>query len=223
MKKIKDHSLYLIISEEYGCGRSAIEIADIAITGGVDMIQMREKNKPREELIRLGRELAGLSKKSGGIFIVNDDPVLAMEAGADGVHLGQEDLKKIPLNKAREIMERDKIVGVSTHSVKEFEKANADDVDYIAYGPIFTTKTKDYFLGTADVKEVLRIARKPVFLIGGINLSNIDELLAKGAKNIALIRGITESEDVLSAARGFKEKVMGQKEDAGGRSIAHRR
>ena len=94
MQKIKEYSLYLIITEEYGRGRSALEIARAAIAGGVDIIQMREKNKPRPELIELGKKLSDLCRDNGVIFIVNDDPEIAKETGADGVHLGQEDIKK---------------------------------------------------------------------------------------------------------------------------------
>lgn len=207
MRKIADNSLYLVISQEYCRGRTAVEIAKAAIGGGVDMIQMREKDRPRRELIRLGKELAGLCEKYGVTFIVNDDPAIAKDVSADGVHLGQEDLKRFPVKRARELVGEDGIIGVSTHSVEEFEKANEDDVDYIAYGPVFPTKTKDYFLGTGDVKKVLALARKPTFFIGGINLSNVDELVALGAKKIALIRGIAEAQDVRADAADFRRRL----------------
>jgi len=216
--KIKDHSIYLVITEECCRGRKAIDIAEAAIAGGVDMIQMREKGKPQGELLGLGKQLAALCKEKSVIFIVNDNPVLAKEVNADGVHLGQEDLKQCPINKAREIIGSNKIIGISTHSVKEFETANGEDVDYIAFGPVFPTKTKDYFLGTNDMPKVLEIARKPVFFIGGINLSNMGELLALGATNIALIRGITEAEDMAGVAGMFKERLLrpfGARNDGG--------
>jgi thiamine-phosphate pyrophosphorylase len=207
MEKIKEHSLYLIISEECGKGKNACEIAEAAIAGGVDIVQMREKDKPKEELILLGKKLLSLCNNSGTTFIVNDDPTLAGELGADGVHLGQEDAKSFPIKSARRIVGGNGIVGISTHSFGQFKKANDDDVDYIAFGPVFPTKTKDYSIGTKDVEKVLKIAAKPVFFIGGINLSNIGELLKKGAKNIALIRGITEATDVKAVTAEFKRKV----------------
>jgi len=209
MRKINDHSLYLVISEEYGQGRSAMEIASLAIAGGVDIIQMREKRKEKDGLVKLGSELAELCGNRGVIFIVNDDPALAREVGADGVHLGQEDIKRWPVDEARRSVGNDKLIGVSTHSLGQFKKANKEDVDYIAFGPIFPTKTKDYFLGTGDAPKVMKIARKPVFLIGGINLSNIDELLVLGASNIALIRGIAEAGDIVSKTRQFKNRITG--------------
>lgn len=206
-RKIGDHSLYLIITEEYGQSRGALEIAELAIAGGVDLIQMREKNKAYRELVGLGKGLAGLCKKHDVTFIVNDDPILAEELNADGVHLGQEDMLSCPSVRAREILGRDKIIGVSTHSPEQFKKANEEDVDYIAYGPIFYTKTKDYFIGTGDISHVMKIAARPVFFIGGIDLSNIDRVLKEGARNIAVLRGIPEADDITRRTREFKERL----------------
>jgi thiamine-phosphate pyrophosphorylase len=151
-----------------------------------------------------------MCKEAGVKFIVNDDPVLAKKVNADGVHLGQEDLKKHSLKKTRELVGSDKIIGVSTHSIEQFKKANAEDFDYIAFGPIFPTKTKDYFIGTGDVETVLKSAKNPVVFIGGINLDNVDDLLKKGAKNIALIRAILEEADIKKAAENFKAKLAGR-------------
>lgn len=207
MKKIKDNSLYLVITEEYAKGRSAVEIAEAAIKGGVDIIQMREKNRPRPELIDMGKDLARICKAGDAIFIVNDDPLLAAEVGADGVHLGQEDALKYPIGEARKILGRDKIVGISTHSMAQFTAANDGEFDYMAFGPVFETKTKSYSVGAGDIGEVTRIAKSPVFFIGGINLDNISGILKKGARNIALIRGITEAEDIATRTREFKDLI----------------
>lgn len=213
MVKIDDYSLYLVISEKYGLGRTALEIAKQAISGGVDIIQIREKDKPKSELTALAEELSKLCRKKNIPFIVNDDPVIAKESGADGVHLGQEDLRVYGIKETRDIIGNDKIIGISTHSLLELEKANAEEnVDYIAYGPIFPTKTKNYFLGTKDIKETLRIAKKPVVFIGGINLYNLDEILAQGAKNIALIRDIIQAEDIRKRAKSFKDRLIKEKE-----------
>ncbi|TBR17960.1 thiamine phosphate synthase, partial [bacterium] len=156
--KIKDYSLYLVISSEYGLGRPVLEIAKSAIAAGVDIIQLREKNKDKNELIELACELKELCHKAGVIFIVNDDPYIAKASGADGVHLGQEDLSRLSVNEVRGIITEDKIIGVSTHSLDEVRKANSQNINYIAYGPVFATETKKYFLGTKDVKEVLSFA-----------------------------------------------------------------
>ena len=208
MRKIKEKNLYLVLSEECGCGRNALDIAKSAIAGGIDMLQMREKAKPRSELLSLGHELCGLCKKNNVKFIVNDDPVLAKEIGADGVHLGQEDLKKYSIKKTRNLLGQDKIMGLSTHSLEQFKEANTKDLDYIAFGPIFPTKTKDYFIGTGDVEEVLNIAAKSVVFIGGINNGNIGELLKKGARNIAVIRTILEADDIKAKTEEIKRWLL---------------
>ncbi len=207
MVKIKDHSLYLVISAEYGRGRTAEEIARLAIAGGVDLIQLREKNKVSAEIIETARKLAALCRKAGVLFIVNDDPRLASEAGADGVHLGQEDLKRVTIDEARDIVGRNKIIGISTSSLEEVEAANLADVDYIAFGPVFRTTIKDNCVGTKDVERVLKLSRHAVFFIGGINLSNVGELLAKSAKNISLIRAILEADDITAMTKNLKTKL----------------
>lgn len=211
MFKINDYSLYLVISEEYGLGRGALEIARQAISGGIDMIQMREKHKQKDELLELACGLSSVCRENGVLFIVNDDPLLALESKACGVHLGQTDLQKYSIAKTREVIGRDKIIGVSTHSISEVKKTNKEEIDYIAYGPIFPTKTKNYFLGTQDIKEVLRVALKPVFFIGGIQLSNLEEVIKEGAKNIAVIRDIVGAKDIASRTRSFKEILAGEK------------
>ncbi|MBD3426799.1 MAG: thiamine phosphate synthase [Candidatus Omnitrophica bacterium] len=205
--RITDHSLYLVTSEEYSAGRSTLEVAEEALSAGVDILQMREKTKPKDELIKLGRKLRKLCSAAGAIFIVNDDPFVADQTDAEGVHLGQEDLEKYPLEVVRDIMGEGRMIGVSTHSVEQFEKANRSDADYIAYGPIFSTRTKDYSIGLADAGTVLEEAAKPVVFIGGIDLANIDSVMAAGARNIALIRAITAARDVAEETRRLKKKI----------------
>lgn len=213
MQKIKDYSLYLIITEEYGEGRSSVEIAKAAIAGDVDIIQMREKDKPREELVKLGKRLSRLCKSKNVKFIVNDDPLLTKEVNADGVHLGQEDAKRFSIEASRRILGREKIIGISTHTIEQFKEANEKDFDYAAFGPIFETKTKDYFVGADGIEEVLSVAKRPVFFIGGIDLSNVGDCLGRGAKNIALIRGITEADDITERTREFKEAIKDGNKD----------
>ncbi|MFH1664533.1 MAG: thiamine phosphate synthase [Candidatus Omnitrophota bacterium] len=207
MKSIKDGSLYLVLTGGFGGGRDVLEIAGLAVSGGVDIIQMREKGKTPEELADSGNKLSGLCRANGVIFIVNDDPFLAKRVNADGVHLGQEDIEKYPLDMVREIVGKDRMIGLSTHSVPQFEEANKSDVDYIAFGPVFPTETKNYNVGTGDIQKVLSIADKPVVFIGGIDQGNVDMVLGKGARNIAVIRAIMRAEDIISAVREFKKKI----------------
>lgn len=204
---IKEPSLYLVITEEYGIDRSAVEIAKAAIAGGVDIIQMREKNKLKPELIELGKKLAKICKDNSVLFIVNDDPKIAKETGADGVHLGQDDMERCPISEARKILGRDKIIGVSTHSIETFKKACSEDVDYIAYGPVFPTEIKDNCVGMEDIARIMAMTDKPVFFIGGINLNNVDRLIEKGAKNVSLIRDILRSADITARTKAIKHRI----------------
>ncbi|NTW77562.1 MAG: thiamine phosphate synthase [Syntrophaceae bacterium] len=202
------NSLYLVLSEEYGGAVPLLRIAEQAIAGGVDILQMREKHKSNEELINLGKRLASLCKKNEVTFIVNDDPLLAKALEADGVHLGQEDIRQYPISRVRQIIGKDKIIGLSTHSLEQFRLANQMDVDYLAFGPIFSTKTKNYHIGTGDVSKVLQTALKPVVFIGGINTDNLDVLLAAGVSNIALIRDIMQAEDIIARTKWYKSRLM---------------
>jgi len=208
---LKNHSLYLVLSEEYGAGRSLISIAGQAIAGGVDILQMREKHKSRAELLQMGTALAALCRRSGVTFIVNDDPVLAAELDADGVHLGQEDLVSYPIAAVRQILGPDRMIGLSTHSREQFRQANEMDADYLAFGPIFPTRTKDYSIGTGDIREVLRVAVKPVVLIGGVHRTNLPLLIREGATRVALIRDLMEADDVAARTSWYKEQLKSGK------------
>lgn len=204
MSKFPNNSLYLVSSEEYSQDKTTLAIAKEAVVGGVDVFQMREKHKTKAKLIVLGKELAKICKTNGVIFIVNDNPEIALEVDADGVHLGQEDVQNFTIEKTRELLGKDKIIGLSTHSIAQFKLANKMDLDYIAFGPIFFTKTKDYTIGIKDIANVLEIAKKPMVFIGGINLENLEFVLKEGAKNIAAIRSIVEAEDIGGRIGDFK-------------------
>lgn len=198
-----ESNLYLVISEEY-CNKSAVQVAAESLDAGVACLQMREKSKPRKEALDLGGKLRALCKNVP--FIVNDDPRLAIELNADGVHLGQEDFAKYP--NVRKIMGK-KIIGLSTHCLEQVKRANRLDVDYIAFGPIFETKTKAYSIGVDSVDKVLNIAAKPVVFIGGINEDNLDKLTKLGARNIAVIRALTQAKDIPASVMRLKGKISG--------------
>lgn len=210
---IGNYKLYLVTSQEYSQPETTLEIAKKAIAGGIDIIQLREKTLKESQIIKLGRKLSTLCKKSNIVFIVNDNPHIAKEVNADGVHLGQEDIKEYSLKKTRKILGKNKIIGLSTHSLEEAKKANTYDINYIAFGPIFRTKTKNYFIGTEEVSQVLKISRLPVFFIGGIDYSNIEDLLKLGAKNIAMIREIIQSKNVTRKVKGLKNIILKYKND----------
>ena len=200
------NSLYLVLSSDYRPDLNPLEIAIQAIEGGVNILQMREKQLSWEKMVSLGRKYKELCSETGVTFIVNDDPGLAVELDACGVHLGQEDLQSMGIEEVRDVM-GDRMIGLSTHSLDQFRVANEQDLDYIAFGPLFETKTKDYYIGLNDLEIVLQETSKPVVFIGGINLSNIDQVLAFGASNIALISAIMQAPDIRLQASLFKKKL----------------
>lgn len=211
MQITTDHSLYLILTEEYGMRRPIVSVAEQAIAGGIDVLQMREKQKSHKELVCLGKALGTLCRKSGVVFIINDDPHLAYELGADGVHLGQEDMAHYTIEKVRGIVGPDRIIGLSTHSPEQFQQGNEADVDYLAFGPVFPTQAKDYHIGTDHVRTLLETAVKPVFLIGGISAANLDCILSAGATRVALIRDIMQAKDIPSRVKWYKDKLLRSK------------
>jgi len=200
-------NLYLIISSEYAKDKDIHNIAELAIEGGIDLIQLREKATPKDQLFKISKKLSKLCKSTKTIFIVNDDPSLAKDADADGLHLGQKDIKKIPIIKAKKILGKNKLIGISTHSLKEVKEALSYNPDYISFGPIFPTKAKNYSIGTRDIKKVIALSSKPVFFVGGINISNLAKVLNLGAKNIAMIREIIQSEDIPKKIKQIKKII----------------
>lgn len=200
-------SIYLVTDEGASNGRSTLEVSKEAIKGGIDVLQLREKGKSYEERCILGKGLSMLCKEHGVLFIVNDDPLLAREVDADGVHLGQEDMEQWPLERTRGIIGQDGIVGLSTHTIEQVRQANSFDVDYIAFGPVFPTRTKEYCIGTEDVSSAIEMATKPIVLIGGITPDNVDVLVEKGARNIAVIRAITQAENIPSRVKELKGRI----------------
>ena len=145
-------------------------------------------------------------KRSGGVFIVNDHADIAKAVDADGVHLGQDDL---PLEYGRKVMGGDKLIGISTHSVEQARKAEAAGADYIGFGPLFPTTTKD--AGPYQEAERLRLLRKavtlPVLAIGGIRPDNLAEAMQAGADGVAVISAVLSARDPGTAARDLIKRI----------------
>jgi thiamine-phosphate pyrophosphorylase len=166
------------------------------LRSGVKWIQYREKNKSWDEVYKESVMLRGITKDYQAVFIVNDYADIALSVEADGVHLGQDDL---PLKEARNIMGSEKIIGISTHNVKEAREAEKEGADYIGFGPVFHTTTKDAGnpKGTDMLKEIKKHVSIPVVAIGGINLENLGSVLDTGidavAVSSAILRGPVEA------------------------------
>jgi thiamine-phosphate diphosphorylase len=178
----------------------------VALAAGVRLFQYRNKSGSRKEVYNVSFELAGMVKRSGGVFIVNDYADIAKAVDADGVHLGQDDL---PLEYGRKVMGGDKLIGISTHSVEQARKAEAAGADYIGFGPLFPTTTKD--AGPYQEAERLRLLRKavtlPVLAIGGIRPDNLAEAMQAGADGVAVISAVLSARDPGTAARDLIKRI----------------
>jgi thiamine-phosphate pyrophosphorylase len=146
-------------------------------------------------------------RRSNAAFIVNDHPDIAMAVDADGVHLGQDDL---PIEEARKLMGGRRIIGISTHSVEQASAAQSAGADYVGFGPVFTTKTKDAGprQGIEGLRQVRKAVTLPVIAIGGINVGNLDEVLRAGADGVAVISAILTAPDMHEAARGMMDRIQ---------------
>jgi len=176
------------------------EIATIVLSSGIRCIQYREKDKSRRDLYREALILRKLTTEFGAIFVVNDHADIALAVNADGVHLGQSDL---PLKEARKILGKGKIIGASTHSIEEAIEAEAGGADYIGFGPIFHTETKDAGKprGIAALRKIKKLIKIPLIAIGGINIENLRSVIDSGADAVAVSSGIIHGDIADNAIR----------------------
>ncbi len=170
-----------------------------ALSAGVRFFQYRNKSGPRRLIWKTALLLAQVARKAEALFIVNDHADIAMAVDADGVHLGQDDL---PIEAARKIIGKGKVIGISTHSREQAEDAERAGADYLGYGPIFYTATKA--AGAVQGIEQLKIIRQavsiPIIAIGGINHANAADVVSSGANGVAVISSILSAHDIRQAA-----------------------
>ena len=196
-----DFGLYLVITNPVV---GYAKCAEAAVRAGVKIIQLRMKHASREAILREAREMRRVTLDSGTRFIVNDDPSIAAEAEADGVHVGQGDLAP---TEVRRLYPGLRIVGLSTHNLAQVEVSKAQPVDYIGVGPVYATPTKeipDPTLGTELAGRMLAAANVPALAIGGINVETLPAVLAVGARNFAVVRAVCASPDPYSAIRDLQ-------------------
>jgi thiamine-phosphate pyrophosphorylase len=174
-----------------------------ALTGGVDVVQLREKQLGRAEIERAADTFRRLADNYSALFIVNDDPDLARTCDADGVHVGQDD---VSVADARAMLGRDAIIGQSTHSEEQIAAANERDIDYFAVGPVWETPTKPGrpAVGLELVAHAAQVATKPFFAIGGISPLNAGEVVAAGAQRLCVVRAIRDAPDPQVAAEALR-------------------
>jgi thiamine-phosphate pyrophosphorylase len=210
--RLRRARLYLVL----GATPSRHSLPDLvraAAAGGVDVVQLREKLLADDELAAVAHATQALCSRLDVLFVVNDRPAVAAEVGADGVHIGQDDLAPAQV---REIVGDAAIVGLSTHAPAEIDAADPGLVDYIGVGPVHETPTKPGrpAVGPELVRYAVEHARVPFFAIGGLDAGNIDEVLAAGARRVCVLRAIADAEDPEAAARELAERLPAADEHA---------
>lgn len=205
-------NFYIIIDTDVTKGRDILKFAEEALKGGVDIIQLRAKNISDMEHLRIGQCLRALTERYKKIFIVNDRVDIAYFVKADGVHLGQKD---IPIDNARMILGKDKLIGVSCRSLEEALAAQAKGADYIGIGPIFRTSTKldASPIGPEVIENICKNIKIPAFAIGGIDEDNVKEIVMRGAGRIAFCSAVSMKDDVCKATMSLKNKVENYKKE----------
>ncbi len=203
--------LYLVCDANPG-GRALPDVIRPAIAGGVEIVQLRDKELGDEELVAVANAARALCERLGALLIVNDRPLVARESGADGLHVGQDDM---PVAEARAIVGPDVLLGLSTHAPGEIDaavRATGDGmplVDYIGVGPVHETPTKPGrpAVGPELVRYAAEHAAVPFFAIGGLDRPNLDEVLDAGATRVVVLRAIADAEDPRAAAEALRARL----------------
>ena len=201
-----DPTLYVILDRVAARGRDLDEILAATLEGGCRMVQLREKEWPSGRLLPLAERLGGRCRRAGVTFIVNDRVDLAVAVGADGVHLGQDDL---PPRAARPLLRPGMILGRSTHTLVQATRARDEAVDYVAVGSMFETATKPDFelVGPALVRTMRAEVRVPLVGIGGITPENVGEVIRAGADGVAVISAVCAAPDPAAASARFLDAI----------------
>lgn len=202
-------SLYVLITES-ACKRPWREVAQAAIDGGADCLQLREKSLESGEFLQRARELVQMARPRGVKVIINDRPDIAVLSGAAGVHVGQQDL---PAVEARKIVGNDRIVGVSTHNLEQARQAQLDGADYLGVGPVFvsSTKPRDFLPGLDYARQAAAEIPLPCIAIAGITEANLDQVLETGVSGVAVTAAVSACEDVRAVVVRMKRRISEKK------------
>jgi thiamine-phosphate pyrophosphorylase len=201
-ERLRTARLYFVCEALPG-GRDPEALLQAALSGGVDIVQLREKDLGRDEIERSARTFRRLCDTYSALFIVNDDPWLARTCGADGVHVGQDDA---PAAEAREVLGPEAIVGLSTHSEEQLAASADQPVDYLSVGPVWETPTKEGRpgVGLGLVEHAAANAPHPFFAIGGIDPQNAGDVVAAGARRLGVVRAIRDADDPAAVAESLR-------------------
>jgi thiamine-phosphate pyrophosphorylase len=196
--RLADAPLYLCCGLDAGDG-DLPGFLDRVLEAGVDLVQLRDKHAGEDELVAGAQVFRAAAHRHGALFVLNDEPLFAADAGADGVHVGQDDA---PVIEARRAVGRDRLVGLSTHSAAEVDGALQADCDYFAVGPVHATPTKESRagIGTLPIRHAAAVADRPWFVTGDMRAGTAPEVLAMGAPGIVVVRAITAAGDPAAAA-----------------------
>ena len=197
-----DFGFYLVITNP---AVGYAKCADAAVRAGVKIIQLRMKHATREDILREAREMRRVTAGTETLFIVNDDPSIAAEVEADGVHVGQDDMAPAEVRARYPGL---RIVGLSTHNPDQVRASVAQPIDYIGVGPVYATPTKDIpdpTLGLETMGRMIAAAAHPAVAIGGIDAVRLPDVLAAGARNFAVVRAVCQSPDPYAAIRTLQQ------------------
>jgi thiamine-phosphate pyrophosphorylase len=202
-QRLRDARLYFV-ADRGGMQRAL----DAALAGGADLFQLRDKDASDDELLAAAETARERCRAAGALFLINDRPDLAVACGADGVHVGQDDM---PVARAREIVGDDAIVGLSTHSMKQAQAGCRSGADYIAVGPVHATPTKEGrpAIGVEPIRYAAAHVSVPWFAIGGIDTKTIRDVVRAGARRIVVVRALTDAQDPEAVARELRASLNG--------------
>jgi thiamine-phosphate pyrophosphorylase len=181
-------------------------LLDAALAGGCDLLQLRDHEASDDELLTAAERFRAACDEHDALFVVNDRPEIALQAGADGVHVGQDDL---PADRVRRLVGPELIIGLSTHSPEQFDAGLASAADYLSAGPVWPTPTKEGrpAAGLELIRHAAAVATKPFFAIGGIDAANLGEVIAAGATRAVVVRAIRDARDPQAAASALKSQL----------------
>jgi thiamine-phosphate pyrophosphorylase len=200
-ERLDDARLYFVV--EAG---ASDRLLNAALAGGCDLLQLRDHEASDDQLLAAAERFRDACDRSGALFVINDRPDLALQCGADGVHVGQDDL---PVDAVRRLMGADVVIGLSTHSPEQFDAGLESAADYLSVGPVWETPTKAGrpAAGIELVRHAAATATKPFFAIGGIDESNIPEVVAAGATRAVVVRAIRDAADPRAAAVALRSRL----------------
>lgn len=203
---LKNCRVYVILDRETLGNRSIFDVANGVKDSRACIVQYRDKAQDRGSILRNALRLRKIFSKTNTVFIVNDYIDVAKILDTDGIHLGQSDLN---IETARKILGKDKIIGISCHNLKQAKQAQAKGADYIGLGSVYSTPTKPGYkaIGLKPINEIKKHIKIPFFVIGGINQGNVKQVLASGAKRIAVCRAICRAKNIRQAVRDLDDAI----------------